>query len=152
MNERDEETIGSRRTKTPSVKEARAAATATPGPSNDATGKDGVGATKTFTLDYTDKRGHRWEGEFGCHVLTIRERVQVGLMKSRLAGGLPPQALDPLTDSILEMQSHLAFALDKRPEWAADEKLEGFRDVNLIEAIYKEVIDHEGRFWGADES
>jgi len=124
-----------------------AAAKAIDGPSNDSQGVGGVGPDHLFALDYTDSRGHVWRGEFRCRALTIRDRVQVGLTRARLAGGLSPAVLDGDTLDLLEMQAHLAVVLEEGPDWA--EKLSDFHDVGLIAAIYKEVSEHEARFWGA---
>ena len=119
------------------------------GPVNDNKGKGSiVEETKTFQLDYTDQRGYHWGGTFTNHILTIKERTVVGLTRSRLAGGLPPEQLDETTLSLLEMQAHLAVSLDLAPEWASD--LTQFRDIGVLAAIYGEVASHEAQFWGTD--
>lgn len=114
---------------------------------NDGKGKDSiVEETKTFQLTYTDQRGFHWGGTFTNHILTIKERTIVGLTRSRMSGGLPPEQLDETTLSLLEMQAHLAVSLDLAPEWASD--LTKFRDIGLLAAIYGEVASHEAQFWG----
>jgi hypothetical protein len=128
--------------------EAVKQAAALDGPKHDDKGAGDIPSALVFDLDYLDRRGRRWQGRFRSHILTIRERMQVGLVRARLAGGLPPMALDAATVDILEMQAHLAVALDQAPEWAAT--LQDVRDVNVLGAIYKEVASHEVRFWGAD--
>lgn len=128
--------------------EARKAATAAPGPDSDALGASGVTAYHEFDLDYVDSRGHRWEGRFRCHVLTIDERLQVALTKARLMNGIAPFMLDPDTLMVLEMRAHLAVVLDKAPDWAKN--MGRFRDQNVIAAIYREVAQHESRFHGTD--
>ena len=111
------------------------------GPANDKVGADGCGPEHTFTLDFTDQRGRKWTGEFRCHVLTIRERAQVGLVRSQLCAGMAPVALDASTLDLLEMQAHLAVALDTAPDWASD--LGGLHDPGVLAAIYGEVASHE---------
>ena len=118
------------------------------GPDNDKVGADGCGPEHTFTLDYTDARGRKWSGEFRCHVLTIRERAQVGLVRSQLCAGMAPLGLDASTLDLLEMQAHLAVALDTAPDWASD--LGSLHDPAVLAAIYGEVASHEARFHGAD--
>ena len=125
---------------------AEAAAT-TIGPDNDNVGADGCGPEHTFTLDYTDRRGRKWSGEFRSHVLTIRERAQVGMVRAQLAAGMAPIGLDAATLDLLEMQAHLAVALDTAPDWASD--LGGLHDPAVLGAIYGEVAGHEARFHGA---
>ena len=128
--------------------EARRAATAPPGPETDGQGAaDGIAAYHEFDLDHLDARGHRWEGRFRCHVLTIDERVQVALTKARMMGGVAPFMLDPETLALLEMRAHLAVALDKAPDWM--KRMGGFRDQNVVAAIYREVAQHEQRFHGS---
>jgi hypothetical protein len=129
----------------PTPKEAATAAQSKPGHTNDDVGKDGVPAEWSFDLDYTDGRGRLWQGRFRTHILTIGEKAQVGLTRARLAGGVSPAALDQATIEILEMQAHLAVCLDEAPEWAKD--LLKIRDIQVLGAIYKEVLDHEDRFW-----
>lgn len=134
----------------PPLAEARRAVVGEDGPGNDHTGKGGVGEHHTFALEHTDVRGRMWRGRFRCHVLTIREKVQVGLLKSRLAGNVPPEALDVVTSSLLEMLAHLTIALDDAPDWASD--LERIRDPGVVQAIYEEVAGHEARFHGTGGS
>lgn len=130
----------------PTPQEAAQAAKGISGPANDAKGANGVDANHEFDLDYTDSRGMLWTGHFKTHVLTLGEKTQVGLTRARLAGGVSPISLDPQTLDILEMQAHLAVALDGGPEWAKN--LSGIRDINVLAEVYKEVLSHEERFWG----
>ena len=118
------------------------------GPANDSSGVSGVRADHVFELDYTDSRGYRWEGHFKCHILTIKERCAVGLTRSRLTANTPSQVIDGATLNLLEMQAHLAVAIDSCPEWAED--LGELYDVGVVAAIYKEVASHEAGFWGTD--
>ena len=132
----------------PSAADAAIAAKARPGPDNDKTGATGIDAEHVFSLDFVDRRQYRWEGRFRCHVLTITERAQVGLTRARLSAGLGPEIIDAVTLDILEMQAHLAIALDDFPAWARN--LGELRDVAVLHAIYREVASHEGRFWGTE--
>ena len=124
-------------------------ATIKEGPKNDKLGKGGITADHIFDLDYTDQRGYRWTGRFKCHILNIKERATVGLTRSRLTANTPAHVVDASTLNLLEMQAHLAVALDHAPEWASD--LGSLYDVGVIAAIYGEVASHEARFWGADD-
>ena len=134
----------------PDVPDARDAAEemqALDGPTHDDIGKKGVPHEWSFDLDYTDIRGHRWRVQFTTRILSIQERVQAGLAKARMAGGVSLSVLESETSLILEMQSHLAVSLTAWPDWA--EELGKIRNVNVLGAIYQEVAAHEDRFWEA---
>ena len=118
------------------------------GPENDNRGITGLSPFHSFDLDFTDRRGYRWEGRFKCHVLTIKERAAVGLTRSRLTVNTPANVIDPATLNILEMQAHLAVALDECPDWA--NSLGDLYDVAVISEIYREVASHEANFWRGD--
>ena len=128
----------------PTASEAKAQATLLDGPKHDGTGVDGVLPNHIFDLDFTDARGRRWTGRFKCHVLTYREKVAVGLTRARLAANAPPFTLDIVTGNLLEMQAHLAIALDAGPSWAKD--LGELYDPAVVTALYEEVANHEARF------
>jgi hypothetical protein len=133
---------------TPALAAALAAAQAsTSGPLQDRIGADGEGPERTFTFDYADKRGRRWVGDFTVRVLTIRDTVQLGLTKARLAGGVPLGHLDPDTAFILEVLAHLSVCIVASPPWAKD--LYALYDAGVIGAIYEEVGKYEARFRGA---
>jgi len=125
-----------------------AVAAAQPGPKNDRKGANGVDSVNPFEFDWTDSRGLRWTGSFVSEVLSIDQRAQVGLTRARMLNGVSPHLLDPETLNLLEMRAHLAVALRKAPEWMG--KMGSFHDVNLLGSVYKEVADHERRFWGAE--
>jgi hypothetical protein len=130
----------------PALKEAVAAVQAPLGPENDSKGK-GVLKDHEFDLEYVDGRGYLWSGQFKCHALTYKERIDVGLIRSRMSGGVPPHLLDATTSNLLEMLAHLAVAVDAGPPWARD--MEAIHDPAVVVAIYKEVLAHEERFHGA---
>lgn len=123
---------------------AEADAAARPGPQADAEGVDGVTAAHAFTLDHVDARGHRWQGSFRCHVLTIRDRLRVGIVRARLLGGQPPESVDASTVGLAEQVAHLTVALDDAPDWF--KTIEDVREPGLLDAVYREVAAHEERF------
>lgn len=132
----------------PPAPAAAAELAAKSGPPNDDRGVDGLPAEFEFDLNYTGLRGYVWTGHFKAHVLSITEQARVGLTKTRLAGGLNPVLLDMNTQNILEMQAHLAVALDDSPPWA--KALHEVRDGGVLAAIYDHVARYEARFWGAE--
>lgn len=129
----------------PELRDAVSAARAsTNGPMQDKVGADGDGPERSFTLDYLDKRGRRWVGDFTMRVLTMRDTIQLGLIKARLAGGVPLTHLDPDTALTLEVIAHLSVALTAAPPWAKD--LLALYDAGVVGAIYEEVAKYEARF------
>lgn len=109
-----------------------------------------------FSLKYVDGRGKHWEGEFKNKILTLRDRQQVGILRARLADGLPLTSLDILTAEINLMLAHTAYSLIEWPDWAGRENddrkkvlaLDKLDDVELLQAIYAEVDSHEAYFRG----
>jgi hypothetical protein len=132
----------------PSPKEAAAEVAIKTGPKHDDVGAQGLPAEFEFDLDYKDRRGYVWSGHFRAHILNITEQARVGLTKTRLAGGLNPVLLDLSTQNILEMQAHLAIALDESPPWAKN--LHTVRDGGVLAAVYDHVARYEARFWDAE--
>jgi len=134
----------------PSAPEAaKAVKLGEPGPRMDKIGANGVLPEHEFDLDFTDHRGRVWQGRFKCHALTVRERIQVGLVRSRLSGGIAPHALDVFTSDLLEILAHLAVALDDAPAWAKGGQLEQLLATEVVQAIYEEVANFENRFHSA---
>lgn len=100
----------------------------------------------SFPFEHTDRRGKLWQGKFTNQILSIRDRQLVGIMRARLAGGQPFEAVDPLTAEINLMVAHLTQSLTERPEWAKD--LLALTDYEILQAIYLEVDSHESHFHG----
>lgn len=100
----------------------------------------------TFDFQWKNSAGKLWKGQFTNKILTIRDRQLAGLLRARLSGGMPTEALDELTSDINLMVSHLSYSLVKRPDWAED--LTGLVDVRLLTEIYLEVLEHENTFRG----
>lgn len=145
--------IGAEKRKTPEtevpsvdVELAKRAAAALAGPKHDAQGAGGLLPNHEFELDYTDTRGYRWHGTFKAHVLTPRERIQVGLIRAKLANHTPPDALDLQTAELLEIAAHLAVAIDDGPDWGRD--VLNLHTAGVGYAIYEEVASYEARFHG----
>lgn len=130
---------------------ARAAVRVATGPEDDGRGADGLLPKHDFDFDYTDRRGRRWVGHFAAHVLTYRERIQVGLIRSNLAANTPPSSLDPATADLLEMIAFLQVSLDDYPDWASPDKLLDLYDWLVVAMLFKEVSDYEDRFHGPDD-
>lgn len=134
---------------TPELHEAKAKADYLDGALHDRQGAEGIGPEHAFELDYLDEgRKRRWTGSFTTKVLSVKDRIAVGTIKARLAGGLRPDQIDTQTDNLLEIVAHLSVALVKMPDWAKDPM--AINGMGVLAAIYEEVVKHEARFHGTD--
>jgi hypothetical protein len=103
-----------------------------------------------FDFQWRDGRGKLWVGKFINHILNIRERSLRGLMRAKLAGGMPYESLDMLTAEQNLMVAHLTYSLEEAPDWA--ENLMSLTDPDLVAAIYEEVALHEATFRGLNRA
>ena len=99
-----------------------------------------------FTFSWTDGRGRLWNGDFINKILDVGDRSNVGVMRARLSGNVPLEALDSLTVEANLCLAHLSYSLKVKPKWAED--LRSLLDVSLLQAIYMEVASHEATFFG----
>jgi hypothetical protein len=99
----------------------------------------------TFSLDWTDSRGKRWQGEFTTKILNLQEQQAMGILRARYQAGTELSALDRATATLNLQLAHLQYALTKRPTWA--ENLLTLLDPRLVAAIYEHVTGHESFFW-----
>ena len=102
-----------------------------------------------FKFHWKDGRGKVWKGDFVNEVLSIRQRQMVGVLRARMAAGVPIEALDEMTQEINLMVAHLTYSLVERPDWAND--LQALDDIRLIQELYGEVLTHEATFLGFRE-
>lgn len=103
-----------------------------------------VERVKTFSLDFEDQRGRQWRGDFTNHILTVRERIQVGALRAQLLAGAASSAIDEFTADLVEMVAHLSFSIDRRPAWFDDPGQ--LDDPDVVVAVYREVAAHEVAF------
>ena len=135
----------------PDPGKARTVVIARTGPDFDNEGSDGVSEKHEFDLDYLDeRRNYRWTGHFKCHIMSGLEEVQFGRLMAQYRGNVPPDSLDLMTLQITEMYAKVIIAVDAAPPWMKGNRLLEIKDIGVVAAIYKEVRDHEARFWGAD--
>lgn len=102
-----------------------------------------------FAFEWRDSRGKLWVGDFENTILTLRHKSMVGVMRAKLAGGVPAEALDPVTAELNLMVSHLTFSLTKVPDWAED--LMALDDQELVGQLFDKAMEHE-RFFRSDRS
>lgn len=103
--------------------------------------------THTFSIDFASTVDNkRYEGQFTCKRLSIRDVSALGVRKAQLNGGMyfdPRSAgrgVDEATDTFNNMIAHLEVALIKVPTWW---DLDSISDMNLIGTVFQEVLKHE---------
>lgn len=102
-----------------------------------------------FDFNWKDKRGNVWEGHFKNKILTIGEQQAVGILRSKLSGGVPVTSLDFITNELNLIIAHLSISLIEKPKWAED--LRSLKHIDLLHDLYKEVASHEAMFFGDEE-
>jgi hypothetical protein len=92
----------------------------------------------------------QYMGRFTSVIPTLQARQNIGIMRARLGGGLPFEALDPYTREVNLIVSTLFHALDRGakdfPEWAKN--LQAVKHIDVLYALYAEVSSHEETFFG----
>jgi hypothetical protein len=104
----------------------------------------------TWDFEWTDGRGKVWKGSFTNRVPDIRTRQLIGALRAQCSNNMPVESLDGMTQEMNLVLAHLTFSLVKRPKWADD--LSGLFDFQLLQALYTEVVEHEGTFLGYGEA
>jgi hypothetical protein len=97
--------------------------------------------TYTFQVDFHEYNP-KFVGSFVVHHPSQMERLQVGVIKAQLLGGVVP--LDTMTDNIAQIISTLDVVIDSKPAWfdVFDDEL----DYDILEAVYLEYINWVNTF------
>lgn len=110
-----------------------------------------IGNTKDFYVKHTSAMdGKVYEGTFTCKKLSIRDLTQLGVRKVQLNGGYhydekkPGCGIDPETDFMNQMMSHLEISVIRAPLWW---DLNTMIDSELVGAVYKKVAEFENSFF-----
>lgn len=109
--------------------------------------------TKTFPIHHESKvDGELYQGQFTTKKLSIGDTIKQGVIKTRLCEGLAynhatQKGLPIIPDSYAEMVAHCQVALISTPNWFDSlEKVLDLVDLELIQVVYKEVLEHEESF------
>jgi len=102
-----------------------------------------------FLFEFTDSRGKVWSGNFVNTILSLDAQSRVGVMRARLQGGQPIEALDAGVLDLNLALAHMAYSFDAkgRPEWASDAKLGQLKDAAVLFALFAKVRSHEDRYF-----
>jgi hypothetical protein len=107
----------------------------------------------TFDISLTDGSGREYAGKFTSRILGMDERVELGVLASRLALFTRWDALDPDTQWLCTVQAHLTISLDvekggQRPRWFKLAGADAVLNPRVLAAVYEEVASHEAFFRG----
>lgn len=105
-----------------------------------------VGKIYSFTIEYEHDDGRKISGAFKNQILKTSDHISVGVLRARMTGGVPVEALDRVTAQLAEAIAHCTVSLIERPPWAKN--LAAIEDPELVIRIYQEVDGHEARFRG----
>jgi hypothetical protein len=103
-----------------------------------------------FEIDVVDGAGKHWHGQFKNAILSIEDRVNVGLLQTQLNAGIPYVAIDTETANLSEVIAHLTKSLKKKPAWFILAGKECIKNIRILNAVYGEVMAHEATFRGSD--
>lgn len=88
-------------------------------------------------------------GTFVFHYPSLMEQMQIGVIKSRLLGGVPVNSVDVLTDNIAHMTATLQVVTDSAPDWF---KLEELDDYEVLDHVYEAYAQWRDSFRQANKS
>lgn len=103
----------------------------------------------TFKFEWKDARGKSWSGEFTNKILTVLDRQIVGALQAQWQDHKPALAIDPELANMTYTVAHMTVSFVNRPTWAKD--LRTLHSLELIQALYLEVLAHEATFHGYTE-
>lgn len=95
---------------------------------------------KTFYFTYTCLDGKVYEGDFTIKRMSLTKQGQVGVIKSRLNGGL---FVDPEIELLHRWMAQLQVSVTQSPEWFNVDKL---YEMNLLGRLHDEVAKFENSF------
>lgn len=111
----------------------------------------------TFDISVTEGSGRVLEGKFTSRILSMDERIELGVLAARMALFTRWDSLDPDTQWLCTVQAHLTISLDvdkggQRPRWFKLAGKEAILNTRVLAAVYAEVSAHEAFFRGSPEA
>jgi hypothetical protein len=97
--------------------------------------------TLVIPLDFSEI-DEKFVGKYQVHHPSQMERLQVGVIKSQLLGGIVP--LDTMTDNIATIIATLDVVTDEKPDWfdVYDDEF----DYDIMEAVFMEYMEWVNSF------
>lgn len=97
-------------------------------------------------LTFTQKvnvKGIDKTGTFVAGIPTITQRIQVGVIRAKMLGGVASESVDNFTDDLAFMVAYLQVVIKKHPSWWAIEEME---DIVAIREMFTQVTDWVNSF------
>ena len=82
-------------------------------------------------------------GIFVAGIPTISQRIQIGVLRAKMLGGVASQSVDNFTDDLAYMVSYLQVVIKKYPSWWTIEQMD---DVVAIREMFTQVTDWVNSF------
>jgi hypothetical protein len=101
-----------------------------------------------FDFEFTDRRGRKFSGRFKNKILNFAEQAAVDVVRARICGGLPVEAISIDAYNRAMMIAHLNQSLLERPSAKWAQKLSDLDDQQLLERLWEKVASHEAVFHG----
>lgn len=99
-----------------------------------------------FTIERIRVDGSRISGSFKNKILSIQERIELGLLAARATRGAAWSSLDDDTQYLVNLVAHLTVSLLEKPIWF---KIAEIKDTVFINKVFAEVSKHEAFFRGS---
>lgn len=100
----------------------------------------------SFDFTWTSGAGKKFKGRFTNKVLTLGQKMKVGVVRGRRQAGTPIDCLSPMVIELIYILTWLEESLTHRPPWAQD--LQSLHDEELVQAIFDQIAEHERIFHG----
>ena len=100
--------------------------------------------------EFTQKvnvKGQDKIGTFVAEIPTISQRIQIGVLRAKLLGGVASQSVDNFTDDLAFMVSYLQVVIKKYPSWWIIEEMD---DLAAINQLFNKVTDWVNSFQRKD--
>lgn len=95
--------------------------------------QQGTRRKHTVQIDLSDIN-KEWVGTFVFRYPSLMEQMQIGVLKTNMLGGLPPNSVDVLTDNIAHMTATLSVVMESAPDWFDLNTLE---DYEALDRVYE---------------
>lgn len=82
-------------------------------------------------------------GIFVARIPTISQRIQIGVLRARMLGGITSDSVDKFTDDLAFMVAYLQVTIKNYPSWWSIENMD---DVTAIREMFNKVTDWVNSF------
>lgn len=82
-----------------------------------------------------------YQGEFVVKYPSLKDKMNVGILRSKLTGGVPIQQLDVLTDNISYMSATLMVVTISAPKWFDIEIMDDYEVLDYVFTEYNNWVN-----------